>query len=204
MINFGELEADVGCIMHMDRVHVHWMLAAFRALKPTRVIEIGCYKGVSTTAIIQAYDEGAVQEVHLVDINIQPTVRNMARPNVHFHEMASTQALPQIACHTGDTIVIIDGDHTWNCVRHELPLALAKNPVAIIAHDVTAEAAGYGACDGAHRLWQELQRQQWRCFVDCKRRDNAETHRGLLMACRDLQRAELIAQAWASTCEKSS
>lgn len=201
MIDFGKLEHEVGGIMSMDRVHAEWMLAVLRAIEPRCVIEIGCYAGVSTTAILKAYDDGSVAYVHLVDIRIQDTVRGMAgiRPRVELYEMPSVQALPIIDA-ASDLVAVIDGDHSLACVSQELPLVLAKNPSAIIAHDVTAEAAGYGECDGARWLWETLQEAGWHCVVDCRRRPNASTHRGLLVACRHELDAAVVRQAWAETC----
>jgi hypothetical protein len=201
VINFGELEREVGGTMSMDRVHAEWMLAVLRAIEPRSVIEIGCYAGVSTTAIMHAYDDGSVDEVHLVDINIQAQVRAMAniRTRVEVYEMTSFQALPLIDA-ASDLVAVIDGDHSRSVVEPELALVLGKSPAAIIAHDVTAEAAGYGLCDGARWLWERLQADGWNCVVDCRKRDNASTHRGLLVACRTPQYVDAVRQAWAETC----
>lgn len=200
MIDFGELEPLVGGTMSMDRVHCHWLLEVLRALEPRTVIEIGCFAGVSTTAIVKAYDEGAVDQVHLVDIAIQPTVRALARPGVVYHEMPSVDALPGIKP-AGDLLVLVDGDHSLACVSQELPLILEKRPAVIVAHDVTAEAAGYGECDGARWLWEELQRLGWWCHVDCRRRPGAATHRGLLVAVADKANdGPKVMDAWLATC----
>lgn len=202
MINFGELEPEVGGDWSMDRVHCEWMLAVLRALEPRCVIEIGCHLGVSTTAIVKAYDDGCVDQVHLIDVQLRPTVLAMARPGVTFHERPSVEALPEIRP-GGDLVAVIDGDHSLACVSRELPLVLDKGPMAIIAHDVTAEAAGYQQCDGARWLWEELQRRGWFCHVDCRRRPNAKTHRGLLVACRDKNvDGAAVVNAWAETCDR--
>jgi hypothetical protein len=186
--------------MSMDRLHCEWMLSVLRVLKPRCVIEIGCHMGVSTTAIVQAYDEGCVDELHLIDVNLRPSVRAFARDRVTFHERLSVQALPEIHP-SGDLVVVIDGDHSLACVQQELPLVVEKQPLAIIAHDVTAEAAGYEQCDGARWLWETLQALGWYCYVDCRRRPNAKTHRGLLVACRSALAGVAVRQAWASTCD---
>ena len=199
MIDFGELSAEVGGDMSMDRLHCEWMLSVLRVLEPRCVIEIGCHMGVSTTAIVQAYDEGCVDELHLIDVNLRPGVLKFARSCVTFYERPSVHALPEIRP-GGDLVVVVDGDHSLSCVQQELPLVLEKMPLAIIAHDVTAEAAGYQQCDGARWLWEELQGSGWYCYVDCRRRPNAKTHRGLLVACRDILGGVAVREAWANTC----
>lgn len=190
--------------MSMDRVHAHWVLAVLQAMEPQCVIEIGCYAGVSTAAIVKAYDEGCVDEAHLVDIEIQRTVRQFAttRPRVHLHERPSVDVLPTIKP-SGDLVAIVDGDHSLQAVSHELPLLLEKYPRCIIAHDVTSEAAGYDRCEGARWLWEELQRLGWLCMVDCRKRPNARTHRGLLVACRTAD-IDDVALAWEVTCGRFS
>jgi hypothetical protein len=201
-IEFGELEREVGGVMSMDRVHVEWMAAVLAVLKPRTVIEIGCYAGVSTMAVATAYDRRHIYEAHLIDILIQPTVIAIAegRERITLHQRPSTQALPEIAV-LEDLVVLIDGDHSLACVSQELPAVLDKAPRAIIAHDVTAEAAGYGQCDGSRWLWEALQREGWLCLVDCRRRPNASTHRGLLVACRDAGDFALAQEAMRRTCD---
>ena len=200
MIDFGELAGEVGGDWSMDLVHCEWMLAVLRVLEPRCVIEIGCHMGVSTTAILHAYDQGCVDELHLIDVNIRPSVRRMARPGVVFHELRSVEALPEIRP-GGGLAVVIDGDHSLACVQQELPLVLDKGPMVIIAHDVTSEAAGYQQCDGARWLWEELQSRGWSCYVDSRRRPNAKTHRGLLIASRSVVDGVAVREAWANTCD---
>jgi len=133
-----------------------------------------------------------VDEVHLIDIDIKPTVRRLAESGgFHLHEMRSVDALPTIKAR-GDLMVIVDGDHSLACVRDELAGVLELQPSVIVAHDVTAEAAGYGECDGARWLWEQLQAAGWHCTVDCRRRSGASTHRGLLVACRDEHDADTV------------
>lgn len=201
-VDFSGVEHEVGGIMSMDRVHVEWMAAVLAGLKPRTVIEIGCYAGVSTRAVAAAYDAKHIYEAHLIDISIQPTVRAIAggRERIVLHEMPSTTALPEIEV-LDDLVVLIDGDHSLGCVSQELPAVLKKGPRAIIAHDVTAEAAGYGQCDGSRWLWEELQRDGWLCLVDCRRRPNAATHRGLLVACRDAGAHALAVEAMRRACD---
>ena len=198
MIDFGELDSEVGSDWAMDRIHTHWILAVLRAIRPPSVVEIGCHRGVSTTALVQALRENCVKELQLIDVNIQPTVRKMSMAGITMHEARSEDVLPTIK--SRDSLFVVDGDHSLQCVREELPLVLATSPLAIVAHDITAEASGYHQCDGARWLWEQLQSLGWHCVVDCRRRENAKTHRGLLIATPIQGYAKSIVTAWRETC----
>ena len=174
IVDFSGVEHEVGGPMSIDALHVKWIAEFLGLSRPREVIEIGSCAGVSTRAITAAYDRNIVSRVHLVDTLISESVRVLAddRKGFRIHEMPSTAALPEIDA-SEDLVVVVDGDHSLGCVMNELPLVLDKNPRAIIAHDVTAEAAGYSQCDGA---------------------------RWLLIACRDDDTFDHAAKSWRQVC----
>jgi len=200
-VDFSGVEHELGGAMSMDAIHVQWVAEFLGLVAPSSVIEIGSYAGISTRAITAAYDEGVVENVHLIDMVIRGSVGALAdgRDGVKLYEMPSTQALPKIDV-AEDLVVIVDGDHSLGCVIKELPLVLAKRPLAIIAHDVVSEAAGYHQCDGARWLWESLQAEGWLCIVDARRRAGMATHRGLLIACRNDFAFGHAIQSWRKTC----
>jgi hypothetical protein len=200
-VNFDELrqKVEINRDWAIDDRHVQWIYATLRAAKPQAIIEIGCFQGASTLAFMQALDKKYVQRAHLIDVNIQQSVKDLARPGVQLYETYSTTALPTID-ESGDIAILVDGDHSYNAVAAELPLVLAKNPRIIIAHDVNATAVGYGDCEGPAWLWSELQAKGWTCVVDCSRRYGELTHRGLLIAAKDAETIEAIRKGFADTC----
>lgn len=194
VVDVNQLGIDYTHSWAMDLRHVDTIYAILKEVQPACVVEIGCYQGVSTCAIIQALAQNYIKRAHLVDIAIQPTVRQLVRDGVFVHEKTSVDALEAIS-DADDLLVIIDGDHRYPAVSEELPRVLAKNPKVIVAHDVTTETAGsYGdCCNGSIWLWQELQTLGWTCFIDCRRRDGERTERGLLAATRDPMIAATLA-----------
>lgn len=200
-VNFDELlqKIELNKTWAIDARHVQWLYRVLKYAKPKTVIEIGCFQGFSSLAIMQAIDKNYVQNAHLIDTNIQQSVRDIARENVVLHQTFSTTALPEID-DVDDLAVFIDGDHSYTAVAAELPYVLAKNPRIIIAHDVTATAAGYGDCEGPAWLWGELQAKGWTCVVDCLPRFDELTHRGLLMAAKDSETIDAIRKGFIETC----
>lgn len=188
--------------MSMDRRHVAWLRECLRKLRPTMYVEIGACYGVSTVAGIEAVKAGDVQRFHVIDVVLKPSVLAMAAdvPGVTLHEGTSVDVLPRLPV-VRPLTVLIDGDHTLQGVQPELEQVLRLRPHTIVAHDVTAEAAGYGRCDGAAWLWHELQRRGWYCQVDARKRNGEATHRGMLVATIGTQvHVTGISDAWMKTC----
>lgn len=188
--------------MSADRRHVLWLRECLRRLRPRSYVEIGSCFGVSTTAGIEAVKDANVRDFHVIDLGFRPTVANMASglADVYLHAGRSVDVLPTLELHK-PSAVFIDGDHSMAGVLPELEQVLAHRPLTIFAHDVTAESAGYGGCDGAAWLWHELQRLGWRCIVDSRRRPGEHTHRGMLVATLGSdQYVQDIIDAWVLTC----
>ena len=188
--------------MSADRRHVEWVRECLRRLRPRSYVEIGACFGVSTTAGIEAVKAGQLRDFHVIDPHLRPTVAEMASglADVYLHQGTSVEVLPTLELHK-PAAVFIDGDHSMAAVVPELEQVLALGPLTIFAHDVTAESAGYGGCDGAAWLWHELQRLGWRCVVDSRRRPGEHTHRGMLVATQGSdQYVQDILDAWAITC----
>ena len=201
-VDFAGVEHELGGEMSMHAIHVQWIAEFLGEVAPAEVIEIGSYAGVSTRAIAAAYDEYILSTAHLIDMVIRDSVSELAKDREGFrlYQMPSVQALPQIVS-MQDLVVVVDGDHSMGCVAGELPLVLEKRPLAIVAHDVCAEAAGYSNCDGAQWLWERLQADGWHCVVDARRRAGMATHRGLLIACRNDYVLGHAINSWRKACD---
>lgn len=125
-------------------MHPYWECLIHPLLKqiqPRCLIEIGCEAG-KTTKLLLEYCE----EHHAVLHGIDPSPRfdvaewkSRYGSRLIFHRTASLQALPLI---DGFDVVLIDGDHNWYTVYHELNL-IAKQSASlpasfpiVLLHDV--------------------------------------------------------------------
>ena len=110
------------------------------AVGARRVVEIGALRGETTTRMLRRL--GAECELHVIDPAPQfdPAEHERAFPGrYHFHLGTSLGVLPELA---PADVVLIDGDHNWYTVYHELQLLAATarqagTPVPVLVlHDV--------------------------------------------------------------------
>jgi cephalosporin hydroxylase len=110
------------------------------AVDPRRTVEIGALRGETTTRMLGRL--GSRCELHVIDPEPQfdPAEHERAFPGrYHFHRGISLDVLPGLP---PADIVLIDGDHNWYTVYHELrqlaetaSQAEARLPVLVL-HDV--------------------------------------------------------------------
>lgn len=188
---YGLLEA----VKHpnsMDVRHAEWIKSSLSRIKPTNAIEIGCWAGVSTLAILEA----GVPNVHLIDITIQGSVQAMAADyRAATHQAKSEDVLPRLGS-LADLAVLIDGAHDYDSVRSEWGLVSSMLPRVVIVHDVTSPHLGLLAHEGPMWLWHQMQASGWLCAVDAMKRENEYTHRGMAIATRSLEDYLLVIQAY--------
>jgi hypothetical protein len=91
------------------------------ALRPKVVVEVGVNKGATTTQLVQlAVEQDFV--VHAIDPELTAEIRRLVEASggrLVFHAKRSLEALPTIA---GLDAVLLDGDHNWYTVYHELEM----------------------------------------------------------------------------------
>lgn len=185
------LEGQLGDEWSMDWRHAEWAKATLVALQPDTAVEVGCHMGVSTLAILEA----GVPNVHLIDIAVRPSVRQMAADyGATVYEERSETALLKVPA-SNNMAVLLDGDHTLPTVQAEAAILNTLGPRCIIAHDVTAQHIGLG-CEGCTWLWHALQCSGWYCYVDTVPRPNERTARGLLIATRTPEDHAAVTKAW--------
>jgi hypothetical protein len=123
----------------------HWkrhVLPAIEAIKPRRILEIGADWGWNTREIL-AYCRTSGCRADIVDPAPRPELHDelakFSSELYHYHPLRSLQAIPQLL--TPD-IALIDGDHNWYTVFHELKQLYARAhetdapPPICIMHDV--------------------------------------------------------------------
>jgi len=110
------------------------------AVNPRRIIEIGALRGETTTRMLGRV--GSSCELHVIDPEPQfdPAEHEQAFPGrYHFHRSTSLEVLPGLP---PADVVLIDGDHNWYTVYHELrqlaeTAQRAGSPMPVLVlHDV--------------------------------------------------------------------
>ncbi|MBI3336589.1 class I SAM-dependent methyltransferase [Candidatus Peregrinibacteria bacterium] len=111
------------------------------ALQPKTIVEIGSDQGHLTRRLL-SFCQKRSGALHVIDPDPKYNPLDWQRDRgstLHFHRAKSLDALPRIPQYD---LVLIDGDHNWYTVFHELKLiekqALRqKNFPVILLHDVT-------------------------------------------------------------------
>lgn len=185
------IAGECGSEWSMDARHAEWIKAALVSLQLDTAVEVGCLFGVSTLAILEA----GVPDVHLIDVRITDSVRQMATDyGAKLYEETSEAAMPTVPTST-NMAVLIDGDHSLAVLQKEYTLLARLAPRVVIAHDVTAQHVGLG-CEGCSWLWHEMQQAGWYCYVDSLPRTGERTSRGVMIATRTPEDHAAVVASW--------
>jgi hypothetical protein len=112
----------------------HWrvMEPLIGAVQPQALLEVGVFQGDTTTLLLE-YAERHEAVVHALDIAIQPPVKALGErygDRLVLHEGSSLDRIP--AAGPVD-VAVLDGDHNWYTVFHEL--RLLGETAAVAGHD---------------------------------------------------------------------
>lgn len=185
--------------MSMDVRHAQMVGDFIKALPPCDVYEVGCYHGVSTGEILTA----AKQRVWLVDYpRFQHNVMKMAElratamPVTMSTDPAAT-FLESLSAVADGSVILLDGDHRWGVVQHELALCLKLGFTRMILHDV---ANPVGDCDGPAKALTVLQKEGFFIVIDQQSRAGERTDRGLAFCCKSADDYKLALEAVCARC----
>ena len=166
---------------HMDDIHVDWIYRLIQWAEPRSIAEIGCWKGRSTCAYVEAQKLGLLPVVHLVDIAItdelRKLVRSAPRPDKFiFHRGPSDDFRMAV------DLAVIDGDHNPLPAARDVSYATGWRIPWIVLHDVSAFPK-LNDCAGSWQQGNELRRNPfYHCTWDDKDRAGMKTWRGLMVA----------------------
>ena len=165
---------------HMDAIHIQQLYRLCERIRPRVVVEVGSYMGASTSAFVEAMEDGLVEE--LVCYDIKPTKELMRVLNAAGED--------SLACAIADTypsapiyadLILIDADHEHGAVLDTLA-ALCMSCPHIVMHDSNTINIGLG-CSGVDRAVKLLKKAsglKW--HEDVVKRPGMWTHRGLFYA----------------------
>jgi hypothetical protein len=176
---------------HMDDRHVRCLYEMARRCTGN-IVEVGCYRGRSTSALIEASNDGAPFHLTLIEPQVTPELqmvisRLRARDRLRHFPSVQQAKLPEAA-----DLWIIDGDQGWPALLDVLA-ALCTGARVIVMHDSQAYPSGLRDCFGAHYAAELLKRDTSRDFIeDAKPRPGERTERGLLISTSNSMELEAI------------
>jgi hypothetical protein len=172
--------------MPMDEYHIHLLHEACKidvgvhALDKVAV-EIGSYHGASTSALVEALNQGLIGHLHVVEI----------RPNEFLRRvLAMASDSSKVTLHTCPFwevsidrvhLVFIDGDHKWPAVGDAMR-ALTLGAEIICMHDSQSYPSipGTWGAKLAAGMLKDCKDRHW--FEDCESRNGWMTHRGFFVS----------------------
>jgi len=159
----------------MDWRHVEMIHAVLMHELPLSVVEIGCYNGFSTSALIEALEQtDKIESADLVEVNVRPLLRALvasADKRVTLHEKASAdyEGTPEMW--------MIDGDHEEGAI---IDYGKARKCARIIViHDSNSEFC-IGQHSGATSIANLLRAECPWTWEDKAKREGELTERGLI------------------------
>lgn len=167
----------------MDDRHIYQLhAAACSDWHGSRVaVEIGSWKGRSTTALIEALNMGKLDHLHIIEIKPQPELHQIIAcandpGKVTLHTVSSWDAKIESA-----DFVFIDGDHKWAAAIDTLR-AITWGAKVIAMHDTQAFPR-FGDCWGSTLVARLMKdHKEWVWEEDCEDRPDEKTFRGFLVA----------------------
>lgn len=157
------------------------------------VLEVGCYRGSSTSAYLQALNDGAEFNLTLCDTNFHPVLVNAISRCGKQPVMRATDSLQAI---NGEfDLIVLDGDHRIGQVSRELGLFLFHQMQTIVAHDTNS--SNIPGCEGTVFLGNVLKGHSEYAYLEDKlSREGEYTERGLLIATRKKEVFEAVKPIW--------
>ena len=165
--------------MWMDGLHVRLIYDLCMRHGFRNMMEIGCWDGFSTSALVQAKIDGSCGWLRCVDVEARPAlwqVLSKARDHWSFCRCTGVEAIEK--CYVQD-LYVIDSSHDMATSQQELGAVLEKGGKTVIAHDVGVTQTH---SPGPQWMRSKLTELGWHILVDEAPRQGMATHRGIMLA----------------------
>lgn len=165
----------------IDARHRDWLYYEMLTGKYRRVLEIGSHKGYSTQAFLDALAAGAVDEVHLCELEPTPELLSLidGKPGITLHRCPSVELLER---DSRWDLVFVDGDHQPETCLREAEILIAAKVPAVFAHDTSADPVKYPGCEGPPLAKRVYEAAGYCLEEDARNRPGERTDRGMLLA----------------------
>jgi hypothetical protein len=195
----------------MDKRHVYTVHDILAAWPFQNALELGSYRGASSTAFIEAINGGAKMTATFSEIaplsSLHEVIGNCRHPErVRLTKEPSWNVLESF---DHFDFVLVDAYHGIAPVKRELQGLLVRRPLCIMAHDTNATDAGYEKAEGAKLLGETIRGLPgyfgfplYDCIEDAKRRNGEGTERGLFFATTDNNLFKVARRAFDKWCPR--
>jgi len=146
------------------------------------VLEIGCLRGYSSVAFLQALDDGAEFHLSLVDphphLSLMPLVDKCKRQDrIRLHRARSIDVISEEF-----DFLFIDGDHTVAGVGAELLRILECQIESMVAHDIWIEHPKHPEYRGAHLYRHVFCNHRDYLYIDDREMRSTDPYKGCGLA----------------------
>jgi hypothetical protein len=169
----------------MDKRHVFMLYDVLRSFPFEQALEIGCFNGASSSAFVQAINEGAPFRATFCDVavthSLMAVVGNCRNPD----QVRITSQPSWMVLDTNEPFdfVLVDAAHDTESVSLEIKHLLRRKPLCVMAHDTSATEHGYSKCEGAELLKKTFTAHpEYHVVEDAIKRPGERTERGLFLA----------------------
>ena len=195
---------------NMDRRHVEVIHEFVMRNEFNKILEIGCYSGYSTSALVEAINQGKKFELHLSEPSppesgLLERVIDMCSGQVVLHRKPSIDVLERYG---GDfDCIIVDGDHKIEGGGYDLLMILRNQTPIVFAHDTNPihlknrKTFTRRSCMGAELLGRALKsHRDYFHIEDNKKRQGERTERGLFFASTDESKYRIALDIFNEVC----
>lgn len=172
----------------MDIRHVAIVHGVLMCRKFKNALELGSWRGASSTAFIQAINAGRLEQVTFCDLTIQESLLDVIGACDYPDRVRVTTEQSWDVLESGEDydFILVDASHDLESVANELARLVLRKPRVVMAHDTNATAAGYPKCEGAQLLKEIFTGMEgYKCHEDAVKREGERTERGLFLATND-------------------
>lgn len=165
-----------------DERHVKMICATLIRERPKSLVEIGCARGFSSAAIMEAvHDSGSIREAHFCDPNPSVDLANELLACRPAHSFSSFKIWPIPSRHftLKPECWLIDGDHNEEALL-DYDNAKAAGARIITVHDSNS-ANTIGNHRGSLIIGEKLKAEATWYFEDKAKRPGEMTDRGLIL-----------------------
>lgn len=196
--------------MTIDDRHAFMLSEMLRIYPFRRVLEIGCYRGNTTVAVLEAQTymkehTGSTFHSYHCDPHPQPEFDKIIEPYVArgFATVYRAFSFDMLNLHGPFDAVFVDGNHAERTVREETDLLIQQKTLAVFAHDTTLGIThNLEDLVGPQYLKNKfMATAPYLCLEDCVNRLPKEwTNRGFFAALRTPELFEKARGVYAQWC----